>query len=302
MIDAVIAGSGPAGLSAALCLGRVARQVLVLDGGSWRSESSEVIHNFLSRDGATPAELKAAALAQLRRYPTIKVNPATAISAASEGGAVKVSLSDGRTVAAHRLVLATGLEDVPPDIGGLPERWGQSVVHCPYCHGFERAGLVLGVLAISEWSAHEALMVRRLSDDVTFYTNGEYTLTADQRDLLKARDVAICESQLARLEGPGATLERIVFTDGMTVPCEALFCLAPTRQRSDLAAQLGCKLLDDGAVEVNEFGQTSLPGVYAVGDMAHGASIVSAFQSVSRAAAEGFAAAAVIDQELLYST
>jgi thioredoxin reductase len=140
MIDAVIAGAGPGGLSAALCLGRAARQVLVLDGGPWRNVSSGELHNILSRDGIAPAGLRAAALAQLRRYPSVKVQPVSAESAEGEPGRFRVALSGGRVTEARRLLLATGVEDILPGIPGLPERWGQSVVHCPYCHGWERLG------------------------------------------------------------------------------------------------------------------------------------------------------------------
>lgn len=301
MIDAVIAGAGPGGLSAALCLARAGRQVLVLDGGSWRNVSSDTLHTFLSRDGVTPAELRASALAQLSRYPSAKVQPASADSVDGESGSFRVVLSDGQVTRARRLLLATGVEDILPGIPGLTERWGQSVVHCPYCHGWERIGLTLGVLALNERAVHEAVHVARFSDDVTLYTNGDFSMTTDQRDLLEARGVTVRNEPLARLEGPGTSLELLVFTDGSTAACQALFCRAPTRQRSDLAARLGCQLLDDGKVEVNEFGQTTRPGVYAVGDMARTAANPLTPQQVVIAAAEGFVAAEVIDQELLYN-
>lgn len=301
MIDVVIAGGGPGGLSAALCLGRAGRQVLVADGGAWRNVSSDSIHNFFSRDGVTPAELRAAALTQLRPYPNVKVEPVTADSAQGEPGHFRVTLSDQRVVEARRLLLATGVEDVLPDIAGLPERWGQSVVHCPYCHGWERAGLALGVLALNEWSVHEAVHVRRFSDDVTFYTNGEFPIAVEPRDLLKSRNVQVHRGVLSRLEGHGTSLERLVFTDGTTATCQALYCQAPTRQRSDLAARLGCRLFDDGAVEVNEFGQSTRPGVFAVGDMARTAAFPFAARQVIMAAAAGTVAAVLIDQELLYN-
>jgi thioredoxin reductase len=301
IIDAVIAGAGPGGLSAALCLGRAGRQALVADGGPWRNVSSGTLHNILSRDGVTPAELRASALAQLRSYPSVKVQPVSAESVDGESGRFRVTLSDGRAVQARRVVLATGVEDVLPDIRGLAERWGQGVVHCPYCHGWERIGLPLGVLALDEWAVHHAVHVARFSDDVTLYTNGDFPITADQREFLRARKVAVRAETLARLDGPGASLERLVFTDGSTAPCQSLFCFAPTRQRSDLAARLGCRLLDDGKVEVNQFGQTTRAGVYAVGDMARTAANPFGAQQVVMAAAEGVMAGVVIDQELLYN-
>lgn len=301
MIDVVIAGAGPGGLSAALCLGRAGRQVLMLDAGPWRNVSSDAIHNFFSRDGVAPAELRAAGLAQLRPYPSVKVQLASAESAEGEPGHFRVALSDGRVTQSRRLLLATGVDDVLPGIPGLSERWGQSVVHCPYCHGWERLGLPTGLLALDEWSVHHAVHVARFSDDVTLYTNGDFPITAEQRELLKARNVTVHEGAIARLEGPGASLERLVFTDGSTAACQALYCHASARQRSDLAARLGCRLLDDGTAEVNAFGQTTKPGVFAVGDMARQAAFPFPARQVVIAAAQGVVAAVVIDQELLYN-
>lgn len=301
MIDVVIAGAGPSGLSAALCLARVGRQVLVLDGGPWRGASSDAVHNLFTRDGATPPELRESALAQLRRYPCVKVQAASAEAAEGPPGKIRVTLGGGRVAVAHRLILATGVEDLLPDVPGLPERWGQSVVPCPYCDGWERGGLPLAVLALDEWAVHQAVQIQRLSDDVVLCMNGTGTPTEDQRKLLAERGVTVREEPLAGLEGAGTSLERLRFTDGSSVVCRALFCHPPTRQRSDLPAQLGCRLLGDGAVEVNDYGQTSQPGIYAVGDMAHAADSLLPGHSIAMAVAKGQAAAMVIDQELLYN-
>lgn len=301
MIDVVVVGAGPGGLSAALCLARVGRQVLVLDGGPWRSMSSDAIHTFFSRDGSSPAEIRTSALSQLRKYPTAKVEQAFADSAKGEPGNFDVTLSNGERVQARRLLLATGVEDILPDIPGLQERWGQSVVHCPYCHGWERIGLSLAVLALDDWAVHQATHVRRFSDDVVLCTNGALTLSDDQLAQLRDRGVTVRQEPLARLEGPGTSLERLVFTEGEPLECQGLFCHAPTRQRSGLAAELGCRMLPGGSVEINEMGQTSQPGVYAIGDMAQTATNPFPAQQVVVAAGAGVMAAIVIDQELLYS-
>jgi thioredoxin reductase len=300
VIDAVIAGAGPGGLSAALCLARAGRQALVADDGSWRCVSSDEVHNFLSRDGASPVDLRAAALAQLAHYPCIKVVRASVDSVDGECGCFRASLSGGRVVEARRLVLATGVEDVVPDIPGLAERWGQSVVHCPYCHGWERAGLRLGVLAVSERAVHEAIHIKRFSEDTTLYTNGDRCLTVQELDLLDERGIKIREEQVVRVDGLGTLLEYLTLSDGSTAGCEALFCRAPARQRSTLAATLGCRLLSDGAVEVNDLGQTTRQGVYAVGDMARTTNNMYARHHVATATAAGTVAAVVLDQDLLY--
>jgi thioredoxin reductase len=302
MIDVVVIGAGPGGLSAALALARSGRETLLLDGGPWRNASAETIHNLVTRDGATGADLRTAALEQLNRYPTVKVQQASANAVSGTVGKFEVQLDNGRTVTARRLLLATGIEDILPEIPGLAERWGRSVLHCPYCHGWEQLGLPLAVLASDAWSVHQAAQVSRYSGEVYFCTNADPSaLNDDQRRQLKDRGVAIRDEALASLEGPGTSLQRVVFTNGDPLACRALFCHTGARQRSDLPERLGCTLLDDGAVQVNELHQTSVPGVYAVGDMAHEAGRALKPHQVVVAAAEGLAAAIVVDQELLYS-
>jgi thioredoxin reductase len=175
------------------------------------------------------------------------------------------------------------------------------VVHCPYCHGWERRDLPLAVLAVGEWGVHQAVQMRRFSDDVVLCTNGTVELTAEQRGLLDARGLALQERAVTRLEGSGTSLEQVVFDDGTRLARTALFCHVPTRQASDLPERLGCKLLDDGSVEVNDLGQTSVAGVYAAGDMARRPTMPVPGAQVIIAAAEGATAAGMIDQELLYA-
>lgn len=300
-MDVVVVGGGPSGLSAALCLARAGRSVLVLDGGPWTNVSSGTVHNFFTRDGATPAELREAALAQLRAYPCARVQAAAVERAGRGPDGFRVALGNARVIEARRLILATGLEAVLPDIPGLPARWGRSVVHCPYCHGWECGGLALGVLALDEWAVHQAIHVQRFSDEVLLCTgNSDIALTDEQRSLLKRRGVGIREEPLAYLKGPGTALEQLVFTDGSSAACQTLFCHPPFHQRSDLAVQLGCRVLQDGAVEVDDYGQTSQPGVYAVGDMAHRPGQPVATSGVAVSAASGVVAAMAVDQELLY--
>jgi thioredoxin reductase len=302
MIDVVVIGAGPGGISAAIALARAGRETLLLDGGPWRNASAETIHNVFTRDGASGAELRAVALGQLGRYPSAKVQQACASAVTGAVGNFEVHLDNGRSTRARRLLLATGIEDILPDVTGLAERWGRGVLHCPYCHGYEQLGLPLGVLASDAWSPHQGAQISRYSDEVYFFTNADLAaLSDDQRQRLRDRGVVIRDEAIARLEGPGATLERVVFADGDSVTCRALFCHTSGRQRSDLPARLGCTLLEDGAVQVNEFHQTTVPGVYAVGDMAHELARALKPHQVVVAASEGLAAAIVLDQELLYS-
>jgi len=297
--DVVIVGTGPAGLSAALTLGRARRATLVIDGGPGRNAPSDGVHNFLSRDGITPSDLRKIALEQLTAYPGVQIRAALAVGVEATDGEFALVLAGGDRVRARRLLLATGVLDELPAIAGLAERWGHGVVHCPYCHGWERRDLPLAVLALGEAGVRQAIHLRRFSPDVVLCLGAAFELDEDQRKLLSASDVTVVEQPLTGVGGDGATVQWLDFADGSRLDRSALFVHAPLRQRSDLPTQLGCQILDDGAVEINDLGQTSVPGVYAAGDMARRPTLPLAGAQVILAAAEGTLAAIVIDQELL---
>lgn len=299
--DAVIVGTGPAGLSAALTLGRARRSTLVIDGGPGRNAPSDGVHNFLSRDGIAPADLRTIALEQLTGYPTVETRTALADRAQAADGEFDLVLAGGDRVRTRRLLLATGVVDDLPAIPGLAERWGRSVVHCPYCHGWERRNLPLAVLALDDAGVRQAIHLRRFSPDVVLCLGDGFELNQEQRELLAAREITVIDKPLASVEGDGDALEWLVFADGSRLARSALFVHAPVRQRSDLPTQLGCRILDDGTVEINDLCQTSVPGVYAAGDMARRPALPLAGAQVIIAAAEGTVAAVVIDQELLYT-
>jgi thioredoxin reductase len=302
MFDVVIAGAGPAGLNAALVLGRARRHVLVLDAGPGRNAPAEGSHNLLSRDGIPPEQLQGAARADLRSYPSVEVREIAATGIGGQVGAFNVDLADGTQQEARQVLLATGMADVLPDVEGLRPLWGRSVLHCPYCHGWEVRDRALAVLVAGPM---DVLMAARLasgySEDVIACTSGEYILDEEQVRLLSQVKVAIREEPISRLEADGDALRRIVFSDGAALDRDALFVHPQLRQRSDLAARLGCRILEDDAVEVNDLQQTGVPGVSAAGDMARRPSMLpGAGQQVGIAAAEGLLAAMVIDHELAF--
>lgn len=297
--DVVIVGTGPAGLSAALTLGRARRSTLLIDGGPGRNAPSDGVHNFLSRDGISPSDLRAIALEQLDSYDTVEIRVAVAERAQAINGEFDLVLAGGDSVRARRVLLATGVVDELPAIPGLAERWGHGVVHCPYCHGWERREGPLAVLALGEAGVRQAIHLRRFSPDVVLCVGADFELDEEQRELLVAADVAVLDKALAGVGGDDTSLEWLAFADGSRLDRSALFVHAPVRQRSDVPVQLGCRILDDGAVEINDLGQTSVPGVYAAGDMARRPALPLPGAQVIIAAAEGTLAAVVIDQELL---
>jgi thioredoxin reductase len=277
--DVVVAGGSWAGLSAAMQLARARRRVLVVDAGRPRNRFAHRSHGFLGQDGRTPAEILETARAQVLAYPTAALRRDEATRAVRrDGGDFEVALASGSSVRARRLVLATGIVDELPGLPGLRERWGVSVLHCPYCHGYEVADRRLGVLAVGEMSVHQALLLPDWSADVTLFTNGAVEPDAAQRAALAARGVRVESRPVVELLGDGPALAgiRLRADHGApeadaVVPLDALFTGPRTRMASPLAEQLGCAF-DDGpfgpVVRADAKRETTVPGVYAAGDAA----------------------------------
>jgi thioredoxin reductase len=299
MFDAVIVGGGPAGMAAALTLGRVHRSVLLLDAEEGRNAPAANVHNFLTRDGTPPAQLRKLGREELAAYPTVRVKrgTCTAVHPLDDGG-FHLDLSDGGTAAARRLLLATGLADELPGPRGVEALWGRSAVHCPYCHGYEYTGKPVAVIGAQPARVRLALQLSRFAADVALCTDGE-PLDPASRAKLELNRIAVRCEPVTRLEGTSGQLERIVFESGPPLARDAVFVLNAPRQRAPLAAHLGCAAFADGCVEVNEFGQTSVPGVYGAGDMARRATVPMPLAAVITAAASGTIAGSVIDQDLL---
>ncbi len=291
--DTVIVGGSNAGLSAALMLGRGRRRVLVCDTGVPTNAPAHEAHGFFTRDGTPPSELVRIGREQLRPYD-VELRHVAVTGATSDDAGFVVTLADGTTVQTRTVLLATGVAQVFPAIEGIAERWGESVNQCPYCHGWEVRDQPLAVYATGDHGFQYALMIANWSRDIVALTDGPAAFTDAQWATLKAREIAVHEGRIARLEGPGRTLTEIVFADGSRLPRHALFLAPGKRQHSDLAAQLGCAHTLDGSVQVNAFGLTSVPGVYAAGDMTH-----IMIQSLPVAVAEGATAGAMLNNTLI---
>lgn len=292
MYEVIIVGGGPAGLSAALILGRSRRRTLVCDAGEPRNAPSPSAHNFLSRDGIAPAELLRISREQLAAYPSVELRTADVVSATRQAQGFEVTLADGTRLTSRGLIVATGVRDELPAIEGLAPRWGRSVLHCPYCHGWEVRDQPLAVYAQGAEALHISFLLTQLSRDIVLCTDGPAELTAADRDRLAAHGIQLRESKLLRLEGEGDTLERLVFADGEVLERHALFVSPTPRQRSPLAAQLGCDFTEAGAVKVDEMRRSSVPGVYIVGDAVRQAFLILA-------AADGALAGAALNLELV---
>ncbi|ASR39238.1 pyridine nucleotide-disulfide oxidoreductase [Prauserella marina] len=298
MFDVIVIGGGPAGLSAALVLGRQRRRVLVVDGGEVRNAPADEMHMYLSRDGFSPHDLLAIGRDELAAYPGVRRRSALVADVSGTIGDFTVRFADGSVERARRLILATGQVDEPFDIPGVPERFGSSVFHCPFCHGYETSGKTLAVLGRDVAQVMLALYVGdRYSDDVVVVTDGPHELPAEVTGKLAAHGIEIRDERLTKVTGELDGLQ-LHFADGTVLERQAMFHRAPTRQRAPFAELLGCELLADGCVRVDEFQATSVPGVSAAGDMARLPALPDALTLVSQAAADGVRAAVWLEQGL----
>lgn len=270
--DCVVVGGGVAGLSAALVLGRARRRTLVLDRDGQSNRVARHVGGLLGHDGASPAELYARAREQLAAYDAVVLGRAEAVDAHADGDGFVVALGDdGGEVRARVLILATGMDYEVPDVPGFREHWGRAVLHCPFCHGWEVRDRPLVVYGRGELAERQADLLKGWTDDVTVVDPGE----------------------VASLRVEDGGLRSVVRHDGSEVPCEGVFVHAPLRRRGLLAERLGLALTDNGLVAVDAFARTSVPGVYAAGDLA------VAPQQVAVALGSGHLAGVVATRELL---
>ncbi|QJR82244.1 NAD(P)/FAD-dependent oxidoreductase [Alteromonas pelagimontana] len=267
--DVIIVGGSFAGLSAAMQLVRGRRHVLVIDAGMPRNRFAVASHGVFTLDGKTPTEIRRTALEQLNNYPTFTLRSGYVETAQKDAEGFVVITKAGDVFRCKKLILATGLQDTLPPIPGLSERWGKTVVHCPYCHGFELRDRPLGVVATSAMSVHQAAMIPEWGK-TTFFTQGVYTPDDEQYTLLKKRDVAIETSPIIQVNGEGEAITSVTVQDGRELALEGL-CIGPKiNARNALVTALGCELepspLGD-IVKVDGMKETSVAGIFAVGDM-----------------------------------
>ena len=281
MYDAIVVGGSFAGLSAAMQLVRARRRVLMIDAGRPRNRFSAASHGFLGQDGATPAAIRAEGLRQLGAYPTFELREGEAEAARAEPDGFAVTVAGAGEEQGRRLILATGVEDRLPELAGMEERWGKSVLHCPYCHGYEVRDRPLGVLATGPLAAHQASLIPDWGP-TTLFTNGRFEPDGEQAALLEARGVTIERTPVAALAGDAPELRGLILADGREIPVEGLFVAPSVRMASALPHQLGCAF-EEGPlgpyIRVDERKQTSVIGVYAAGDAArpmHNATFASA--------------------------
>ena len=294
MYDVIIVGAGPAGLSAALILGRCRRSVLMCDTGKPRNAASHAMHGYLTRDGIPPREFLAIGRKELERYDTVELRHISVESAqCRENGRFEVTLADGQCVVSRKLLIATGVVDNVPQLDGIGPLYGRSVFHCPYCDGWEVRDEPIAIYGRGDRGVGLSLELTVWSRDLVLCTDGPAGIEDTDRERLERNGIAVREQKIARLEGEDGILRCVVFEGGETLPRRALFFTTGQLQRSELAVALGCEINDKGTVHTGKYETTHLPGLFVAGDASR------AVQWVIVAASEGAEAAFAINTDLI---
>jgi thioredoxin reductase len=290
----IIVGAGPAGLSAALMLGRCRRTVLICDSGRPRNTASHALHGYLTRDGIDPHQFLAIGRRELERYETVERSEVAVIDAECEdSGRFRVVLESGSIVRSRKLLVATGVCDNLPRIAGIEDLYGLSIFHCPYCDGWEFRDQPIAIYGQGARGVGLSLELTAWSRDLVLCTDGPADISDHDRERLARNGITIREERVTALEGHDGMLRCIRFDTGETLPRRALFFTTGQFQRSALAIRLGCEISDKGTVRTGKYESTHLRGLYVAGDASR------AVQWVIVAAAEGAEAAFAINTDLI---
>jgi thioredoxin reductase/SAM-dependent methyltransferase len=297
--DVIVIGGGPAGLSTALMLGRARRSVIVVDAGSPRNRFAAHMHGVLGHEGTPPRDLLARGRREAEQYG-VRFRAGTVSHVGEDADGVEVVLESGAALAARALVVATGITDALPDVPGLAERWGQSVLHCPYCHGWEVRDLRLGVLLTSPAGLHQASLLRQWSDRVVVFTAGAGELDAETRRGLQARGTVLEDAPVVEVLGHGSTVTAAVTADGRTIPLDAVFTAGMPRPHDGFLTGLALERAESFGADllaVDATGRTSSPRIWAVGNVVHPPANVPMSMGAGSAAGAAVNAALVAEDD-----
>lgn len=289
--DVIIIGGSYAGLSAGMALGRSLRNVLIIDDGKPCNRQTPHSHNFITHDGKTPKEIGELAKEDVEKYDSIQFYDGKVIRVAKNTDGFSVELSSEDTFYAKKIILASGVKDIMPDIPGFTECWGISVIHCPYCHGYEVRNEVTGILSDGDLAYEFSKLVFNLTKELTLFTNGKTKLTHEQVEKLRQNTINLNEDEIVKLEHENGNIQKIIFKNGNKVSLKALYAKIPFEQNIDVS-ELACELTEHGFIKVDFMQKTSVPGVFACGDN------TTMMRSVANAVAQGNFAGAMVNKEL----
>ncbi|CAM3538015.1 NAD(P)/FAD-dependent oxidoreductase [Marinicrinis lubricantis] len=290
--DCVIIGGGPAGMNAALVLGRARKNVIVIDEGHPRNRVTHEAHGFLTRDRIHPSELKRIAKEQISLYPSVSFTEDTATAISGTNGQFHIKTSQGQTYQSKKVLFAVGMKDFPLDIPGLTEVYGSSAFVCPYCDGWELQDQHLVLIYKGADALHMAKIISGWTKQFTICTNGPDEMTEPQREELKQHQIPVYDSPIQSIQSKGGIVQQILLDDGTPISCRGIFFRPKLTIGSDLPQAIGCQMTESGTIDVDLFGKTSVPGVFSAGDS------VTHFHQAITAASLGSIAAAAINNEL----
>lgn len=291
--DVIIIGGSYSGLSAGMSLGRSLRQVLIIDSGLPCNRQTPHSHNFITQDGETPAIISAKAKLQVELYKTVQFYNGLAVKALKTENGFEITTESGDVFTARKVLFATGVKDLLPEIKGFAECWGISVLHCPYCHGYEVKNEKTSIIANGEMGFEFAKLISNWTKDLRLCTNGKSELTLEQTEILKKNGVLISEEEIEAFEHNLGYVSNIVFKNGEKIDVKAVYARVPFKQHCPLPKDLGCEINEQGYLKVDFMQKTNIPGIYASGDA------TTQMRSVALAVSTGSFAGAVINKELI---
>ncbi|RZK92659.1 MAG: NAD(P)/FAD-dependent oxidoreductase [Pedobacter sp.] len=291
--DVIIIGGSYAGLSAAMTLGRSVKQVLVIDNGKPCNAQTPHSHNFLTQDGKTPQEIAEVAKAQVVKYDTVTFVDDTAIKGSKTSNGFEIATENNGSFKGKKLIFASGVKDEMPAIEGFAECWGITVIHCPYCHGYEVRNQTTGIFANGEMAYEFSKLIWNWSKDLTIFTHGKSTLTEAQTTELKSLNINIVEKEIVKIVHQNGKIEELVFADHSVQRLDALYAKIPFTQKTTIPETLGCEFIESGHIKIDAFQKTSVDGVFACGDN------TTMMRSVASAVYNGNMAGVMAGKELI---
>ncbi len=291
--EVIIIGGSYAGLSAAMALGRSLRNVLIIDSGLPCNRQTPYSHNFITHDGEKPQFIAKKAKEEVLNYPSVKFQKGMAVSGEKIADGFEITTENGEIFKAEKLIFATGVEDITPSIQGFSACWGISVIHCPYCHGYEFRKGKTAIMANGERALHLAGLVNNLSTDLTLLTSGKADFDYKQRAKLQQHGIALIEGEIDKIQHKNGWVQQLQLKDGRALAFDAIYAAIPFRQHSAIPEALGCELTEQGHIKIDNFQKTTVAGVFACGDNS------SMMRSVANSVATGNLAGAMVNKELV---
>jgi thioredoxin reductase len=291
--DVIIIGGSYAGLSAAMALGRALRNILIIDSGLPCNRQAPHSHNFITQDGEKPHVIAEKAKKQALNYSTVKFHTNLAVSGRKTENGFEITTQTGNAFTSKKLIFATGVKDIMPEIKGFSECWGISVIHCPYCHGYEVKSDKTGILANGQNAFHYAQLISNWTKDLTIFTNGKSELSQEQSDKIAKHNIPINEKEIAYLKQENGNVKQIVFKDNSTFELKAIYSRPDFEQHCKIPEMLGCELTEQGHIKADMFQKTTVNNIFACGDSA------SPWRSVANAVATGNFTGAMVNKEII---